>query len=126
MNERDSIDHHNGLMINTFKDYERASNDNMKFSDQMMHMLNSLPDSFSNIITDLETDDKVVSWTYLIQRLKDFEVRRKSVATTHPNPIAFNSQKNYKKKTCFTCGKLGHKSNMCWHRKKNDFGNQKN
>jgi hypothetical protein len=83
--------------------------------DVVMTLLSSLPESFSNLITSLESRADSLSLEFVTSRLVHEEARRREV-TSSKEESAFLIENNgrkgqgerFNKKACFYCGKLGH------------------
>jgi hypothetical protein len=121
MREKDDLRKHIGNTTNAIRDYEIASTD-LELDEKKMHLLNSLPESFSNIITDLESDTQATTFEYIISRLLDAEVKMKNqwgngkaIMENNSHSALFNASK-YRRK-CYNCNGFGHIAKDCRYSK---------
>jgi hypothetical protein len=86
--------------------------------DQMVILLSSLPESYRNLSTALETRGEdltlsMVQQALINEEMKRLEIQELTQATTSES--ALRAEKNWKGRrvTCFACGKEGHISRDC-------------
>ena len=85
--------------------------------DQVVTLLDSLPSSFSNLVTALEARD-TVSLSYVQQSLIHEEQQLKgdrssSMTTRSGQAVAADEKQEKSKKACYLCGELGHFQRNC-------------
>lgn len=104
----------------------------MEEIDIVCHLLLTLPSSFDNLVTAIETIDPVnLSIDFVKSRILDeFQKRPNGVVTTESaDSVAMNAGRNKPKGKCFNCGKPGHFQSECRAPKndeKNNFSGNRN
>lgn len=94
----------------------------------MIALLNSMPDSYSSVVTSLESQTSGMTVEFIIERLRHAWIKRNQ-NKPEENQSAFyakrvNTKEKYQKNEksqppkCYICNKPGHKAKNCWHRNK--------
>ena len=105
----------------------------LRGEDVVMTLLDSLPPSFDNLITALETRPfKELTMEFVIARLVHEESKRKeelhgndsAMVSRHGKGSTFNSKNE--PRVCFICRKSSHIARHSWHKKDNVKNNVKN
>ena len=95
----------------------------MDDEDRVVHLLASLPESFSTLVTALEASEKVPSMEIVIDRLMYEEKKSRARQEELTSEGALAVRHKYKPKPrnsikCFNCGKVGHMQRDCFERKR--------
>ena len=105
--------------------------DAVEEEDRVISLLASLPDSYSTLVTALESLEKVPTWAMVTEKLIHFEDKLKSAESEFPEEKVLYTKKryhNYSKKNsykCYECGGENHIRKNCpslKQRKKNFHG----
>ena len=94
--------------------------------DRVVHILASLPESFSMLVTALEANTEVPRLEVVTERLLNEERKMKeklNMSTSqneghNPGENALFTNTNFKNKLCFYCGETGHIKRFCEKLKK--------
>ncbi len=106
-------------MVKTFADQLHSIEMNITNEDVYMVLLMSLPPSFDNLITSLESmSTKDVDLQFIIARLLHEVSKRKECESSESTTLVNKTHKS-NEKLCFYCKKLGHFVRNCL-KKKND------
>lgn len=89
--------------------------------EEIIHLLSAMPDSYSQVVTALETlDEKILTVERVKSRLLECELRQNTqkpqMNRCEDIPASFNASNKQIK--CYICGKVGHKANKCYNKKK--------
>lgn len=124
----------------------KAVGANLEETDIVCHLLLTLPKSFDNICTALETmESSKLTLEYVKSKLLDQEVKRRMNVESKNEPSAafgmntnkykkqskpkqhvVEEKKDYFKFNCHGCGRKGHKVAQCRYKDKNNFKSQAN
>jgi len=106
-------------MVKTFADQLHSIEVNITDEDVYMVLLMSLPPSFNNLITSLESmSTKGVDLQFIVARLLHKVSKRKECESSESTTLVNKTHKS-NEKLCFYCKKLGHFVKNCL-KKKND------
>ena len=86
--------------------------DPMKEEDQVVHLLASLPESFSVLVTALESSADVPKMEVVTERLIHEERKQQDKGRSSPGKALYVSRQK-KRPRCFHCGKPGHFRRDC-------------
>ena len=83
--------------------------------DKVIHLLASLPDEYSTLVTALEAQDNIPSWEIVQEKLLHEENKLKLKTASDNIESALNNNVKRFKKTfkCYECGKSGHIKKNC-------------
>jgi transposase InsO family protein len=129
LNDGESVQEHIKAMTEIF-DGLSVVGDPVTEEDRVVHLLASLPDSYSMLVTALEANADVPKMEIVTERLLHEERKLKDkVRSDEACEKAFAAkQQQLKRKgpTCHHCGKFGHIRRNCWELTETAFGpNQK-
>ena len=86
--------------------------------DKVIHLLSSLPDEYSTLVTAMEAQDRIPSWESVQEKLLHEELKLNHKFKSHESENALSSKVNGKpnKKSykCYECGKVGHIRKNCY------------
>lgn len=113
LQDGESVQQHVKEMTELF-DALAVIGDPVSEEDRVVHLLASLPDSFSMLVTALETNEAVPKMENVTERLLHEERKRKEKETGDDERKAFIARGNPKRHlTCHFCNKPGHFKRDC-------------
>lgn len=130
-NDNDDIIEH-FLKFDTKIRQLKSTGTKMEDLDVVVHLLITLPKSYDNLVTALETmDQKNLSLEFVKSRLMDEFNKRKASSSNNSNTSKANENSAMQAKNpdivCYRCGKPGHMKSRCRYKKgksKNGNGSQ--
>ena len=116
LKDGDSVQEHVKAMIETF-DSLAAAGDPVKEEDRVVHLLASLPESYSMLVTALEANAEVPKMEIVTERLlhEERKLKERAVEETGSEMKAMASQHRASRKgpKCYECGGFGHIRKNC-------------
>ena len=125
LKDKEPVQDHVKAMIEIF-DELAVIGEAVEEEDRVVHILASLPESFSMLVTALEANTEVPRLEVVTERLLNEERKMKeklNMSTSqneghNPGENALFTNTNFKNKLCFYCGETGHIKRFCEKLKK--------
>lgn len=121
LKDGDSVTEHIKSMTEIFNELSVIGSP-INDEDRVVHLLASLPESFSMLVTALQSNAVVPDMEVVTERLlhEESKINEKSVSDDkQENALSVRSKRfNKNKLTCHLCGKVGHIKKNCWNLKR--------